>query len=111
MKGLFTATILSIALAAGPVLASRSQPPGNPVPAAMTTAPDMDTRVVMGTVTDFRVGTSLTVRTLDNKAETFWLDEKNQTVKMDPGVAVGSKVKVTEKVDGDKRMLTVEKTS
>ncbi len=112
MKFLATATALSIALAAAPAFAYRAGPPDNPPPPRqMSMTSTQDSRVVNGTVTDFRAGTSLTVKTPDNKSETFWLDNKTENVKIDPGVMVGSKVKVTEKVVGSKRTLTVEKTS
>ncbi len=111
MKFVSTAAALSIALAAVPAFAYRAGPPDNPPPAQMTMTSTQDSRIVTGTVTDYRAGTSLTVKTPDNKSETFWLDDKAENVKIDPGVMVGSKVKVTEKVVGAKRTLTVEKTS
>ncbi len=112
MKFVSTAAALSIALAAAPAFAYRAGLPDNsPPPAKMSMTSTQDSRVVTGTVTDFRAGTSLTVKTPDNKNETFWLDDKTENVKVDPGVMVGSKVKVTETVVGSKRTLTVEKTS
>jgi hypothetical protein len=112
MKLLSTATALTIALAAAPAFAFRAGPSASPPPPRqMSTTSNQDSRVIQGTVTEYKAGSSLTVRTLANKTETFWLDDKAENVKIDPGVMVGSKVKVTEKVVGGKRTLSVEKTS
>ncbi len=100
-----TAFLCTAFLAAVPVAAQQApQPPEQKGSQAM----DSNARVISGTVTEYRVGKWLAVKTADNRDETFKLDEKDLKVTVAPSVAVGSKVKVTERVDGDSRTLTVE---
>jgi len=102
-----TALLGAAFLAAVPLAAQQSpQPP--PPEQKGGQARDSNSRVVSGTVTEYRVGKWLAVRTADNGNETFALDDKDLKVSVDPSVAVGSKVKVTERVNGDSRTLTVE---
>ncbi len=68
---------------------------------------DANSRVVTGMVTDYKPGKWLAIRTEKNGNESFKLDEDDLKAVIDASVAVGSKVTVTERVDGDVRTLTV----
>jgi hypothetical protein len=62
-----------------------------------------------GTVKEFEVGKKLVLTTVDNKTMTFKLDQKGATLNIDPSVAVGAQVKVTEQKGSDgMKTLTVE---
>ncbi len=107
---IFTAVLCAAALTGAPVLARPLSPGGGDGVKSMA-GDETGARVVTGTVKKLEAGKWLDVRTKDNRDETFQLDDKDLTVKMDPGVKVGSKVRVSERVDSGHRTLTVEKIS
>ncbi len=61
----------------------------------------MKTETVMGEVKSYEPGKSIEVTTAGKlkKSRTFDLNEKDVTAMVDPSVAVGSHVKITEKTD------------
>lgn len=64
---------------------------------------------VVGTVTAFEAGKKIEVMTAEKKTRSFNLDAKDTAASIDPGVAVGSRVRVTEQTGDDKaRRLTVK---
>jgi hypothetical protein len=79
-------------------------------PVASNEPADASTRVMKGTVVDLK-GMSLTLRRDTGEFEFFTLDDPGLTLKIDPGVKKGSKVKVTEKVTSGSRWLSVELTA
>ncbi len=106
---IFMTALCAAVLMAAPVLAG---PPASGAGSARAmSASDQGTRIVTGTVKEFEANKWLDVRTMDNRDETFQLDQKDMKVTVEPGVKVGSKVRVTEKVEGGSRTLTVEKLS
>ena len=64
-----------------------------------------------GTVKEFEAGKKLVLASIDSKTLTFKLDQKGLTLNVDPSVAVGSYVKVTEQKVGDVKSLTIEPVS
>jgi hypothetical protein len=68
-----------------------------------------ETDTVVGTVTAFEPGRKIDVMTAEKKSRTFQLDATNVAAAIDPGVAVGSRVRVTEQTGTDKaRRVTVK---
>jgi hypothetical protein len=72
-----------------------------------TMAVDANSRVISGMLTDSKPGKWLVIRTEKNGNESFKLDEGDVKADIDARVAVGSRVMVTERVDGGARTLTV----
>ena len=104
MKRTFaTAAVLSLAvLGAGPAL-SRPEAPEQKIDA------DARTRTMTGIVKEYRVSKWLSIETGEKSMESFKLDDEGMLANVSDAVAVGTRVKVTEKVtDGGKRVLTVE---
>lgn len=106
--------ILSTALLLG-ASAFAQQPPSQPygdskkVSAADSTG---QMKTAEGTVKEFEAGKRLVITTIDNKTMTFKLDQKDATLNIDPSVAVGANVKVTEQKSADgTKSLTVEPVS
>ncbi len=66
-----------------------------------------NTRVVMGTVLERKSG-EIRIRTDNNEVQIITFDDPGLTVKIDPHVAQGSRVKVTEQVISGLRTLTIE---
>jgi hypothetical protein len=65
------------------------------------------TKTVTGTVKEYQAGESIVVESADQGTQSF--DLTSALVNVDPSVAVGSKVKVTETRDGNgRRTVTVE---
>jgi hypothetical protein len=106
-RGMVAAALCAFAMAAGPLAAGLSGSGGGDDRKKETMTSDAKSRVVTGTVTDYKAGKWLVIRTETNGNETFKLDDSDLKVRMDPNVAVGSKVSVTERVDGGTRTLTV----
>ncbi len=68
-----------------------------------------ETDTVVGTVTAYDPGKKIEVVTAEKKSRSFRLDANDMTASVDPGVAVGSRVKVTESKGTEKaRQLTVK---
>jgi hypothetical protein len=68
---------------------------------------EMDT--VVGTVTTYDPGKKIEVLTAEKKSRSFRLDATDASASIDPGVAVGSRVRVTEQTGADKaKRLTVK---
>ena len=64
---------------------------------------------VIGTVTAYEPGKKIEVLTAEKKTRGFSLDAKDTFASVDPGVAVGSRVKLTEQTGDDKsRRVTVK---
>ena len=62
----------------------------------------------VGTVTKYEPGKKIEVMTGENNTHSFSLDEKGVVSNVDPGVNVGSKVRlVDQKGDGQERAITV----
>ena len=62
----------------------------------------------VGTVTEFEPGKHIEVMTGEKKTHSFDLDDKDVTANVDPGVKVGSKVRLVEqKGDNQARAITV----
>ena len=105
--------VLSAALLFGaPVFAQQepSKPYGDEKKIS-TADPTGQIKTVEGTVKEFEAGKKLVVTTADNRTMTFRLDQKGMALNLDPSVAVGSQVKVTEQKSGDTKSLTVEPVS
>ncbi|HVO50582.1 MAG TPA: hypothetical protein VMV60_06290 [Thermoanaerobaculia bacterium] len=65
--------------------------------------------VVVGTVTVYEPGKKIEVMTADKKTNSFALDAKGTVASVDLGVAVGSRVRVTDQTGDDKsRRVTVK---
>jgi hypothetical protein len=74
---------------------------------AGTMKSEMDT--VVGTVTTYDPGKKIEVLTAEKKSRSFRLDATDASASIDPGVAVGSRVRVTEQTGADKaKRLTVK---
>ena len=54
---------------------------------------------VVGTVTEYTAGKKIEVKTAENDKRTFDLDEKDLVLSVDPGIQVGSKVRLTAEKD------------
>jgi hypothetical protein len=64
----------------------------------------------IGTVTIYTVGKKIEVMTGEKKTHSFDLDDKNTSSTIDPGVTVGSRVRLVEETGDDKtRRITVRK--
>ena len=75
--------------------------------AAGTMKSEMDT--VVGTVTKYDPGKKIEVITAEKKSRSFSLDATDASATIDPGVAVGSRVRVTEQTGTDKaKRVTVK---
>ena len=84
----------------------QAQPPGTMQPAPAPEA--SSSKTVSGTVESFTEGKTLKIKTADGKTKTFNL----RTASIDPGVKVGSAVRVTQSRDvNGKSSLTVEPDS
>jgi hypothetical protein len=84
----------------------QAQPPGTMQPAPAPEA--SSSKTVTGTVESFTEGKTLKIKTADGKTKTFNL----RTASIDPGVKVGSAVRVTQSRDvNGKSSLTVEPDS
>ena len=105
-----TSALYAAALIAGPVFA-QSPTRGNSGTGMVMPASNASVRVVTGTVKEYQAAKWLAVQTNDNRLETFSLDDKEMKVDVDPGVKVGSKVKVTERMENGARSLIVEPAS
>jgi len=104
--------VLSAALLFGaPVFAQESSKPYGDEKKIATADPTGQMKTVEGTVKEFEAGKKLVVTTADNRTMTFRLDQKGMALNLDPSVAVGSQVKVTEQKSGDTKSLTVEPVS
>lgn len=68
--------------------------------ASGTMKSEMDT--VVGTVTKYDPGKKIEVMTAEKKSHSFRLDASDASTAIDPGVAVGSRVRVTEQTGSDK---------
>ena len=78
-------------------------PPGSSQPSTVREA--SSSKIVSGTVESFTEGKSLKIKTADGKTKTFNLKD----AAIDPGVKVGSAVRVTQSRDvNGKSSLTVE---
>lgn len=74
---------------------------------AGTMKSEMDT--VVGTVTTYDPGKKIEVLTAEKKSRSFRLDASDASASIEPGVAVGSRVRVTEQTGSDKaKRLTVK---
>jgi len=104
MKRTFaTAAILSLTLLGAGTAFGRPSAPDQGASA------DSRSRTILGVVTEYRVGKWLAVRTADKSMESFKLDEEGILANVSDAVAVGTRVKVTERVAEDgKRTVTVE---
>jgi hypothetical protein len=70
---------------------------------------DARTRTLTGIVKEYRVSKWLAIETGEKNMESFKLDDEGMLANVSDAVAVGTRVKVTEKVtNGGKRVLTVE---
>ncbi len=79
----------------------------NAAPGGGTMKTDVDT--VVGTVTAYDPGKKIEVVTAEKKSRSFRLDANDTRASVDPGVAVGSRVKVTESKGTEKaRQVTVK---
>ncbi len=101
--------LISVAsLAAGVSLARQADtPPATSTESTSTTktkdasgTTKMKTHMATGTVKDFDSGKKITVTTANKKDRSFDLDDKDTTYDVDSSVAVGQKVRVSEKTDG-----------
>jgi len=101
------AALCALALSAGPLAAGPSGTARADEKNKETMTSDVRSRVVTGLVTDFKPGKWLVIRTEQNGNEMFKLDESDVKADIDARVAVGSRVTVTERVDGGARTLTV----
>jgi hypothetical protein len=64
---------------------------------------------VVGTVTKYDPGKKIEVITAEKKSHTYRLDANDKPATVDPGVAVGSRVRVTEQTGTDKtKSVTVK---
>jgi hypothetical protein len=61
----------------------------------------LTTELFVGTVTAYKPAKSIEVMTGEKKTKTFDLDEKYQTVDVDPTVEIGSRVRLTKEKSGD----------
>lgn len=75
--------------------------------ASGTVKSEMET--VVGTVTKYDPGKKIEVMTAEKKSHSFRLDANDAVATIDPGVAVGSRVRVTEQTGTDKaKRVTVK---
>jgi membrane protein implicated in regulation of membrane protease activity len=65
------------------------------------------TQTWTGTVTAHKAGDSLEILTVENDKKSFDLDDKDWTVTVDPGIVVGTRVRVVEDQSGDRKILTI----
>ncbi len=103
------AALSTALLFGGPVLAEQkyAKPAGDEMKVS-TADPTGEMKTTEGTVKEFEANKRLVLTSIDNKTLTFKLDQKGTTVNIDPSVAVGSRVKVTEQKSGSTKSLTVE---
>lgn len=106
--------VLATALSFGSLVFAQQQPSKSYGDPKKVTASDStgQMKTTEGVVKEFEAGKKLVLTTIDNKTMTFKLDQKNTTANVDPAVAVGANVKVTEQKSGDgTKSLTVEPAS
>ncbi len=95
---------------------SQSTQAGNTLEAKAETKADTpagtvkaETETIVGTVTVYEPGKKIEVMTAEKKMHAFTLDTKDTVVSVDPGVVVGSRVKLTEQTGDNKtRRVTVK---
>jgi hypothetical protein len=100
-----SAALAGLALAAGPVFGHGPSPQSPPLEAASRGTVE---KTFQGMVTELTSGRSLTISMDGGKSQTFRLDEKDVASNVDPGIAVGSRVRVVDSRDvNGKRTVTV----
>ena len=100
-----SAALACLALAAGPAFGKGSSPQSPPMDAASGGTVD---KTCEGTVTELASGKSLTISMDGGKSQTIRLDEKDVASNVDPGISVGSRVRVVDSRDvNGKRTVTV----
>ena len=106
-RGMVAAALCALVVSAGALTAgSKGAARGDEKKTEAMTV-DANSRVITGMVTDYKPGKWLVIRTEKNGNESFKLDEGDIKADIDARVAVGSRVTVTERVDGGARTLTV----
>lgn len=106
-RGMIAAALCALVVSAGPLSAGSPGAARGDDKYKETVTTDANSRVITGMVTDYKPGKWLVIRTEKNGNESFKLDEGDIKADIDARVAVGSKVTVTERVDGGARTLTV----
>ena len=106
-RGMVAAALCALVMSAGPLSAGLAGAVRGEERNKETTTADANSRVITGMVTDYKPGRWLVVRTEKTGNEMFKLDEDNTKADIDAKVTVGSRVTVTERVDGGARTLTV----
>jgi hypothetical protein len=108
MTGKTMAAIFSACLLSGGIAFARPQSNKQTMAQEKTTATTRhhETRktkseTVIGTVKEFQAGEKLEVTGPKDKQYKFDLDDQKTTATIDPGITVGSRVKVVRKTDAD----------
>lgn len=105
MKRVTSQSLVCLALAAGPVLAVVPPPEDPPLPAMSRGTLE---KIFEGRVSEFAARRFLTITMEGDETRSFRLDEKDIAAIVDPGVAVGSRVRVIDSRTADgQRSVTV----
>lgn len=105
MKRVTSLSLVCLALLAGSALAVAPAPEDPPLPAKSRGTVE---RTFEGKVSEFAAGRFLTITMRGDETRTFHLDEKDVAAIVEPGVAVGSRVRVVDSRTADgKRTVTV----